>query len=68
VQLGGDAGAVGIRFGGGQALAELQYFFFARAAPAYLRPAAGCGHVELLKRILWPTALYRISPAGDTKL
>ena len=42
VQLGGDAGAVGIGFGGGQALAQLDNFFFAGTAPANLRPAAGC--------------------------
>ena len=49
VQLGGDAGTIGIGFGGGQTLAQLDNFFFAGTAPANLGPSAGCGHEALLK-------------------
>jgi len=48
VQLGGDAAAVSVGFGGGQALSQLNDFFFAGAAPANLGPAARCGHALLL--------------------
>ena len=42
VQLGGDTGAVGVGFCGGQAFTQLDYFFFAGTTPANLRPATGC--------------------------
>lgn len=48
VQLGGDAGAVGVGFGGGQTLAQLNNLFLAGTTPANLGPSAGCGHVVLL--------------------
>jgi hypothetical protein len=48
VQLGGDAAAIGVGFGGGQPLAQLDDLFFAGATPANLGPAARCGHAVLL--------------------
>src|SRR5262249_41226185 len=40
-----DAGAIGVRPGCGQTLAELQDFFFAGTAAANFRTATGCGHL-----------------------
>jgi hypothetical protein len=42
VQLGDNGIFVGIGFGGGQALAQLDNLVFAGATTANLRPAAGC--------------------------
>src|SRR5450755_2682455 len=42
LELGGEAGAVGIRLGGGEALAQFGDLLVASAAPANLRPTAGC--------------------------
>ena len=39
-----DALAVGFRCSCGEAFPQLNNFFFASAAPANLRPSAGCGH------------------------
>jgi hypothetical protein len=44
VELGDYARTIGIGFGGRQALAQLGNFFFARATPANLWTATGCGH------------------------
>src|SRR5579864_3863642 len=66
VQLGRDAGAVGIGFGGGQALAQLDNFFFAGTAPANLGTAAGCGHQRILLRWIPKKQIDSISlnPSG----
>jgi hypothetical protein len=52
MQLGGDVGAVGIGFSGGQTLAQLNNLFFAGTTPANLGPAAGCGHAVLLNFLI----------------
>lgn len=44
VELGGVAIAIGVGFGGGEALAQVDDFFVAGTAPANFRTAAGCGH------------------------
>jgi hypothetical protein len=49
VELGIDLGAVGIILCRGKALTKRSNFMLTSAAPANLRPAAGCGHVDLLK-------------------
>src|SRR5579863_2500800 len=49
VELGGETALVRVSFGGGEPFAQVRNLDFAGTAPANLRPAAGCGHVGLLK-------------------
>jgi hypothetical protein len=44
LQLAGKAAAVGVSLCCGEALAQLNDFFFPGAAPANFGPATGCGH------------------------
>lgn len=48
MQLGGDAGAVGVILGGGETFAKRGDLVLTSSAPANFWAAAGCGHEGLL--------------------